>query len=212
MLFNSFEYLIFFPLVVALYFALPYRWRWAFLLAASYYFYMCWRVEYIFLIIASTLVNYYASIIMGRCSKKSSKVKYLVFSLIINLGLLFFFKYYNFFSENVNEVFSHFNIFYNLPEFNLLLPVGISFYTFQTIGYAVDVYKGKTDPETHLGKFALYVSFFPQLVAGPIERSTRLLPQFYKKMDFDSQRVTSGLRLILWGFFKKVVVADRLGI
>lgn len=212
MLFNSFEYIIFFPIVVAIYFALPHRWRWAFLLAASYYFYMCWRVEYIFLIIASTLVDYYAGLMMGKIREKRKRKKYLVLSIVINLGLLFSFKYLNFFTTSVNEAFHYFNIFHDIPLFKVLLPVGISFYTFQTLSYTIDVYRGRTKTEYHLGKFALYVAFFPQLVAGPIERSYRLLPQFNERKYIDYNRIVSGLKLMLWGFLKKVVVADRLGI
>jgi len=195
-----------------LYYALPHRWRWGLLLAASYYFYMCWRVEYIFLIIASTLVDYYAGIMMGKTTKKSKRKKYLVFSIVVNLGILISFKYLNFVSTNVNEVFNYFNIFHDIPIYSVLLPVGISFYTFQTLSYTIDVYRGRTKTEFHLGKFALYVSFFPQLVAGPIERSYRLLPQFYERKYLEYNRVISGLKLMLWGFVKKVVIADRLGI
>ncbi|MBC8432935.1 MAG: MBOAT family protein [Desulfobacterales bacterium] len=212
MSFNSFQFLIFFPSVVGLYFLIPYRFRWILLLAASYYFYMCWKVEYIFLIIASTMIDYFTGIMMGREEDKRKRKKYLIISLSGNLGLLFAFKYFNFFNDSFRTVFNEFNIFYNVSAFNVLLPVGISFYTFQTLSYAIDVYQGRKEPERHLGIFALYVSFFPQLVAGPIERSTRLLPQFYKKHDFDYRRVTFGLQLMLWGFFKKVVIADRLAV
>jgi len=182
------------------------------LLLASYYFYMCWKAEYVVLIMASTLVDYYAGIQMGRQDSKLKRRKYLILSLITNLGLLFSFKYANFFNSSFQTVLSHFNIFYDIPGFSLLLPVGISFYTFQTLSYSIDVYRGIRKPERHLGIFALYVSFFPQLVAGPIERSQRLLPQFYKKHEFDYQRVTSGLKLMAWGFFKKLVIADRVAV
>lgn len=212
MLFNSLQFVLFFPIVVFLYFTIPSRFRWIFLLAASYYFYMCWKLEYVLLIISSTLVDYFAGIQMGKTKLKARRKKYLVLSLCTNLGLLFFFKYFNFFSNSLNAVFSHYNIFYHAPSFKILLPVGISFYTFQTLSYTIDVYRGVREPEKHLGIFALYVAFFPQLVAGPIERSTRLLPQFFKKNDFDPQRLLDGLKLILWGFFKKMVVADRLAV
>lgn len=129
-----------------------------------------------------------------------------------NLGILFGFKYFNFFNDTLRSIFNYFNIFYGIPAFKALLPVGISFYTFQTLSYTIDVYRGKRKAEKHLGIFALYVAFFPQLVAGPIERSTRLLPQFYKNFDFDSDRVTDGLKLMLLGFFKKIVIADRLAL
>ncbi len=137
---------------------------------------------------------------------------FLILSLCSNLGLLFLFKYYTFFSQSLLALFDQFNIFYDLPAFDFLLPVGISFYTFQTLSYTIDVYRGKRKAEKHLGIFALYVAFFPQLVAGPIERSTRLLPQLFEKKKFDYQRVSDGLKLMLWGFFKKVVIADRLAI
>lgn len=210
MLFNSIEFIVFFPLVVAAYFALPGKFRWILLLIASYYFYMCWNYKYIILIVFSTLVDYFAAIYMAKAEKKSTKKILLAASLTSNLGLLFFFKYYNFFSENVDAVFAQFNIMKSMPVFDILLPVGISFYTFQTLSYTIDVYWGKKEPEKHLGIFALYVSFFPQLVAGPIERSTRLLPQFYKTYEFNYTRIKNGLILMAWGFFKKVVIADRL--
>jgi alginate O-acetyltransferase complex protein AlgI len=173
---------------------------------------MCWRPEYIILIIVSTLIDYYAAIQMGKYSEKAKKKKFLLLSLFSNLGLLFAFKYFNFFNNSFNELFDSFNIMYNVPTFNLLLPVGISFYTFQTLSYSIDVYKGKKEPEKHLGIFAVYVSFFPQLVAGPIERSTTLLPQFRKKISPNYNNITDGLKLMMWGFFKKIVIADRLAV
>ncbi len=212
MLFNSFQYLLFFPATILLYYSLPHRFRWQMLLAASYYFYMCWKPEYIILIVASTLIDYWAGLQMGNTREKRKRKKYLWLSLIANLGLLFSFKYFNFFNESAREVFNHFNMFYNVPYFDVLLPVGISFYTFQTLSYTIDVYRGVKGPEKHLGIFALYVSFFPQLVAGPIERSIHLLPQFKKQHSFDYDNFVGGLRLILWGMFKKVVIADRLSI
>lgn len=212
MLFNSFEFAIFFPLVVIGYFLLPPRFRWAFLLGASYYFYMCWKAEYLVLIVISTLIDYVAGLRMGKTTVRSRRKKYLLLSLVANLGILFTFKYANFFSESLRVALNQFNIFYDMPMFDLLLPVGISFYTFQSMSYTIDVYRGEQQPERHLGKFALYVAFFPQLVAGPIERSLRLLPQFDRVFKFDYERVVSGLRLMLWGFFKKLVIADRLAI
>lgn len=210
MLFNSLEFLIFFPVVVIIHFVLPYRYRWVFLLGASYYFYMCWRIEYIFLIITSTLVDYYAAIKIANSSTNSKQKKFLALSLLINFGILFTFKYFNFFNDSFGAFFKYFNIDYSIPGINVILPVGISFYTFQTLSYTLEVYQGKAKPEKHPGKFALYVAFFPQLVAGPIERPNRLLPQFYQKHQFDYQRVTDGLKLITWGFFKKLVIADNV--
>ncbi|MFW5795034.1 MAG: MBOAT family O-acyltransferase [Bacillota bacterium] len=212
MIFNSLQFIIFFIIVITAYFILKSKYRWILLLAASYYFYMSWNPAYIILIILSTVIDYYASLKMGEVEKKSQRRKYLILSLLVNLGLLFFFKYYNFFNNSFTTVLRNFNLSIGLPNFEFLLPVGISFYTFQTLSYTIDVYRGDKEPEKHFGIFALYVSFFPQLVAGPIERSTRLLPQFKKEFEFNSSRVTSGLQLMLWGYFKKVVVADRLAL
>ncbi len=212
MLFNSLHYLIFLPVVVTIFFLIPPGKRWVFLLAASYYFYMCWKVEYIFLILAATLINYFAGLQMGKIPDRAGRRKYLVLSVCASLAILFAFKYFNFFSESVRAVFQHFNIMVDVPFFKVLLPVGISFYTFQCLSYTISVYRGVHPPERHLGIFALYVAFFPQLVAGPIERSSHLLPQFYQTHRFEYDRVTSGIKLIMWGMFKKVVVADRVAI
>ncbi len=210
--FNSIQYFTFFLVVISIYFLLSHKYRWILLLCASYYFYMCWRVEYILLILGSTVVDYFAAIQMGKTTSASKRKIYLFLSLFINIGLLFSFKYFNFFNDSLRGVFNHYNIFYGVPAFNVMLPVGISFYTFQTLSYSIDVYKGEKEPEKHFGIFALYVAFFPQLVAGPIERSTRLLPQFLEKFSFDFVRVVDGCKRILWGLFKKVVIADRLAI
>lgn len=212
MLFNSFQYLLFFPAVTVFYFALPQRFRWVMLLGASYFFYMCWKPEYAVLIALSTLVDYWAALRMGRETERRERRKYLIASLVANLGLLFTFKYFNFFSSSLSSLIGQFGSAWNSPTLDILLPVGISFYTFQTLSYTIDVYRGERPPERHLGIFALYVSFFPQLVAGPIERSTRLLPQFFEKKGFEYGRAVEGLRLILWGLFKKVVIADRLAL
>ena len=212
MLFHSFAFLIFFPVAVAAYFLMPHRFRWAFLLAASYYFYMAWEPKYALLLMVSTVVDYAAALLIGRAQSKKKRRAYLGLSLASNLGLLFFFKYANFFIDTVEGVFSRFVPAFDAPSLSILLPVGISFYTFQTLSYTIDVYRGVRPPEKHFGIFALYVSFFPQLVAGPIERSTTLLPQFFRKVSFDYARVTDGLKLMLWGFFKKLVIADRAAI
>jgi len=215
MLFNSVEFLVFFPIVVAIYFVLTKRYRWAFLLLASYYFYASWKVEYLGLILASTAVDYYASLKMSEFDKRDDRKKYLYLSLAVNLGILFFFKYLTLFSNTTELFFDFIGVSANLPTVNLLLPVGISFYTFQTMSYSIDVFRGDREPERHLGQFALFVSFFPQLVAGPIERSANLLPQFEslkRRPAFDYDRITDGLRLMAWGMFKKIVIADRLAI
>ena len=182
------------------------------MLAGSYYFYMCWNWRYIALIIISTLIDYVAGLRMSALLERRKRLKYLLLSLLTNLGLLLTFKYFNFFSDSLNAGFSFLGMSVHIPYLNVLLPVGISFYTFQTLSYSIDVYRGKIEHERHLGIFALYVSFFPQLVAGPIERASRLLPQFYRKNNFDEARVVSGLRLMLWGLFKKIVVANRVAL
>lgn len=212
MQFNSIHFLIFFPIVVALYFSLPQRLRWILLLIASYYFYMCWKAEYVLLIIASTLIDYFAALKMGQYSTQQQKRPFLILSLVTNLGLLFAFKYFNFFNDSFRILSEQWNIMYSIPTLKVLLPVGISFYTFQTLSYSIEVYRGNQKPEQHLGVFAVYVAFFPQLVAGPIERSMNLLPQFKIKHQFDYEKVRSGLLLMLWGFFKKLVIADRMAI
>ncbi len=210
MLFNSFHFLLFLPLTVLLYFSLSYRFRWVLLLTVSYYFYACWKLEYLILIILSTLIDYYCGLKMSGETTKTKRLPFLYISLASNLGLLLFFKYANFLGENITLLLNQINISYTLPSFELLLPLGISFYTFQTISYSIDVYNEKIKAETHLGRFAVFVSFFPQLVAGPIERSQHLLPQFSKQLNFDSKSAKLGIQQMLWGFFKKLVIADNL--
>lgn len=210
MLFNSLQYLIFFPTVVGIYFLTPYKFRWIPLLISSYYFYMSWKPIYIVLIVATTVINYLTGLAIGKTDNKPRQKKYLIVSLISSLSILFLFKYFNFFNDSIRTVLDYFNIPFYLPRFRLLLPMGISFYTFQTLSYSIDVYRGTTKPEKHFGIFALYVTFFPQLVAGPIERSDNLLPQFREKHTFDYNLATDGLKLIAWGLFKKVVIADRI--
>jgi D-alanyl-lipoteichoic acid acyltransferase DltB (MBOAT superfamily) len=212
MLFNSLEFIAFFIFVAFGYFALPHRFRWILLLLASYFFYACWKPAYLVLILSSTLVTYGTGLMMGRLGERQKRRKYVAISLIVNLGLIFTFKYFNFFSHSITALLELTGAPYRIVTLDVLLPVGISFYTFQALSYTVDVYRGERAPERHLGVFALYVAFFPQLVAGPIERSTRLLPQFFEKMRFDYARVTEGLSLMLFGFFKKLVIADRLAI
>ena len=169
---------------------------------------MSWRVDYIVLLILSTLVDYYSAISISKTNKKYKKNFFLVISLCSNIGILVLFKYFTFINNSIGDLLDIFTIKFTPLELNVLLPLGISFYTFQTLGYTIDVYRGKKEPEKHLGIFACYVSFFPQLVAGPIERAKNLLPQFYEKHNFEYNRVTNGLKLMLWGFFKKLVIAD----
>jgi len=208
MLFNSFLFLLFFPLVCLVYFLLPFRWRNAFLLGASYYFYMNWEPVYALLIFISTLITWGAGLLMERYRPRKW---ILAFSLVSNLGILFLFKYFNFINDSVYELFSWLGIRWEVEGLQWLLPVGISFYTFQAVGYTIDVYRKTLPAEKNLLTYALFVSFFPQLVAGPIERATHLLPQFKVRHYFCPGNAVNGLKLILWGMFMKVVVADRIG-
>lgn len=212
MLFNSIDYLIFLPLVVVAFYLIPKRFRWILLLAASYFFYMFWRWEYVILLIISTMVDYVVAIKMSQALERKTRRMYLMISIATNLGLLFFFKYFNFFTENTVLFLEEFNIFVQYDFVQILLPVGISFYTFQTLSYTIDVYQRKAAAETHLGYFALYVSYFPQLVAGPIERSVRLIPQFKRNPKVTRDDIRYAINKILLGFFKKLVVADTLSL
>ncbi len=181
-------------------------------MTASYYFYMSWRPEYAILILGSTIIDYFAALKMSKYPDKKKRTPILLFSLFTNLGLLFTFKYFNFFSESFYHILKLYSHNATPFELNVLLPVGISFYTFQTLSYTIDVYRGDREPERHFGIFAVYVSFFPQLVAGPIERSTTLLPQFHKTFEPQYDNMKYGLQLAAWGMFKKVVIADRLAL
>ncbi len=210
MLFNSWQFAIFFPLVVLTYFLVAYRYRWALLLAASYFFYMCAIPEYAILLLSATSIDYWMGRAIAGANSQRMRLVCLLCSLTANLGTLFFFKYFNFFMDSLGGVTASLGLATELPHSSWLLPVGLSFYTFQTMSYSIDIYRGHLQPERHFGRFALYVSFFPQLVAGPIERSTNLLPQFRENFDFDYERVVGGLKLMAWGLFKKIVIADQL--
>ena len=211
MLFNSMHFVVFFTIIVALYFSIPQRYRWILLLTGSYYFYMCWKLEYIILIFLSTVIDYICGLQIYHAKSKILKKNFLFLSLSFNLGLLFTFKYFNFFNDSLRAAFDVINVTVYLPHLNVLLPVGISFYTFQTLSYTIEIYRGNMKPERHFGIFALFVSFFPQLVAGPVERANHLIPQLKKQNSFDSERIKDGLRLMVWGFYKKIVVADSVG-
>ena len=209
MLFNSIDFIFFLPIVIISYYAMNAKYRWALLLAASYYFYMSWKLEYVVLILISTLVDYYCGIQMGKRESKRKRRPFLLLSLAANLGLLMGFKYFNFFSQTATDIAQSFSIPIHFPIMDFLLPVGISFYTFQTLSYSIDVFRGNQKPERNLGYFALYVSFFPQLVAGPIERFSRLAPQLKKHHTFNYENLKFGARLILFGLFIKMVGADN---
>ncbi len=211
MLFNSFRFLIFFPCVFLLYYILPFRFRKFMLLAASWYFYMCWKPEFIVLLLLSTLVDYFCGLgIEKRRQAGRPAGAVLAVSLAMNLGLLFFFKYMNFFGQTLTNLCRAVSIPVSLPVLDIILPVGISFYTFQTLSYTIDVYRGKMAAERDFTTFALFVSFFPQLVAGPIEKASSLLPQLREERPFSYDSAAYGLKLMAWGFFKKLVIADRL--
>lgn len=188
----------------------PHRFRWVLLLAASYFFYMYWRPEYALLLLFSTIVDYWAAIRMHTGGKKTRQL-YLWISVASNLSLLGAFKYLDTLQDVLRDAFAFMDFSLQTPALDILLPVGISFYTFQTLSYTIDVYRKRREPERHFGIFALYVSFFPQLVAGPIERSTRLLPQFHQRQAFSWQQIIDGGRLVIWGLFKKVILADTVG-
>ena len=210
MIFNSLEFLIFFPLVLLGYFLLPKRMKWVFLLAASYFFYMIWNPPLIFLILFTTLVSYIGGIRIERSSKKSVRNFWLIATLVTSLGVLFFFKYFNFLADSAVSLVNLFGAEMDFVALRLILPVGISFYTFQTLSYVIDVYRGGIKAETHFGWYALFVSFFPQLVAGPIERPDNLLPQLKEDHHLEAENAYFGLRKMAVGFFKKIVVADLL--
>lgn len=210
MLFNSLPFLIFFPCVFLLYYALPFRFRKYMLLIASYYFYMCWKPEFIVLILFSTVVDYFCALGMVRYPQRKKLL--LGVSLTMNLGLLFSFKYLNFFSSSLTALCRTISIPFSAPVLDIILPVGISFYTFQTLSYTLDVYKGKLTPERDFATFALFVSFFPQLVAGPIEKASNLLPQLKAEHKFSYENAAWGAKLMVWGFFKKMVIADQLAV
>lgn len=228
MLFNSLDFLIFFPIVVLLYYAIPHKFRYLWLLAASYYFYMCWNPKYIVLLMISTVITYGAGLLIARAQKKHSDENgnpdkagmvqskiWVAFSMISNLSILIFYKYFEFLINSifpVIEALSPQQVELARPGFDILLPVGISFYTFQALGYTIDVYRGDVKAERNLFRYAVFISFFPQLVAGPIERSANLLHQFEEKHHFQFEQARDGLLMMLWGFFQKLVVADRVAI
>ncbi|WP_046745287.1 MBOAT family O-acyltransferase [Kordia zhangzhouensis] len=211
MLFNSIAFLVFLPIVfIAYWFVFKQRKAQNIvILIASYYFYGCWDWRFLSLIILSTLVDYLIGIQLQKNEVAKKRKQLLWISILMNLGMLGVFKYYNFFMANWIELLNSLGIQAEQSSLHIILPVGISFYTFQTLSYTIDVYKKKLEPTKDLIAFASFVSFFPQLVAGPIERASNLLPQFHKNCVFDYEKAASGIRLMIWGFFKKIVVADN---
>jgi len=220
MLFNSFQFLMFFPIVAIVYYVIPSKWRYLWLLAASYYFYMGWNPKYALLLLFTTVVTYVSGLVLDRITgsniETSLKTRFrkitVAFSFICNLGVLFFFKYLDFAAGIICKILGLVNINLSYSSLNILLPVGISFFTFQSLSYTVDVYRGEIYTEKNFFRYALYVSFFPQLVAGPIERSKNLLKQLAKPAKFDFNKAKDGLLLMLWGYFLKLLIADRIAI
>ncbi len=209
MLFNSFEFCcIFFPLVTALYFLLPHRFRWMLLLAASCWFYMAFVPVYILILAFTIAVDYVSAILIERSQGRRRK-GWLTASIVANVGVLAVFKYWNFLNQNIGAVFEGMGWSYGVPDLGLLLPIGLSFHTFQSLSYTIEVFRGRQPAERHAGLFALYVMFYPQLVAGPIERPMNLLRQLHLRFEVDYDRIVGGLKQMLWGFFKKLVIADR---
>jgi alginate O-acetyltransferase complex protein AlgI len=211
MLFNSLAFLCFFIVVSTTYFILPHKARWLWLLVASCYFYMSFIPVYILILGFTIVIDYFAGIYLEKETGKIRKY-FLVASLIANIGILAVFKYYNFFIDNINEIGHVWGVQRQWPLLGIVLPIGLSFHTFQAMSYTIEVYRGNQKAERHFGIYALYVMFYPQLVAGPIERPQNLLHQFKERHEFDYFRVVAGLKLMLWGLFKKVVIADRLSL
>ncbi len=212
MLFNSVYFLYFFIVVTTLFFLLPHKIRWLLLLSASCFFYMFFKPEYILILAFTIVIDYYAGIFIEKQSEKEKRKKYLVISLLANIGVLAVFKYYNFINSNITGLFNLFDSQNPIPYLNIILPIGLSFHTFQAMSYTIEVYRGNQKAEKHFGIYALYVMFYPQLVAGPIERPQNILHQFYKKNEFSFDNALLGTNLIIMGLFKKMVIADRLAV
>ncbi|OBX24354.1 MULTISPECIES: MBOAT family O-acyltransferase [Bizionia] len=212
MLFNSIDFAIFLPIIFGLYWFVTHKnlkLQNALIVVASYFFYGLWDWRFLSLILFSTLVDFGVGLALNKEKHQTKRLLLLWTSILVNIGFLGFFKYYNFFLDNFVATFSFFGNNIQANSLNIILPVGISFYTFQTLSYSIDVYKRKLQPTTNFVAFAAFVSFFPQLVAGPIERATNLLPQFLNKREFNYSKSVDGLRQILWGLFKKIVIADN---
>jgi len=212
MLFNSLQFAIFLPVVFVIYYYLPHKFRWIMLLVASCIFYMAFIPYYILILAVTISVDYFAAIKIEGEKEKEKKKLYLIISIISTCLVLFVFKYYDFFISNFNQIGSLIHWNYSIDALKIILPIGLSFHTFQGLSYVIEVYRGKQKAEKSFGIYSLYVMFFPQLVAGPIERPQNLLHQFYQEHKFDYEKITSGLKKIAWGLFKKVVIADRIAL
>lgn len=210
MLFNSIQYGVFLPIVFLIYWMIPHKYRWVLLLLSSYYFYMSWNPVYVLIILGITVVSYVCGLLVEKAPDIVHKRVYMLIAVVIAIAVIFVFKYFNFVSTSITELLGLFTIELSPVTIRLLLPVGISFYTFQTISYVIDIYKGDIRAERHFGLYATYVSFFPQLVAGPIERTDRLLPQIKEEKVFDEEMASYGIKRMLIGYFKKIVIADTV--
>ena len=210
MLFNSLDFLFYFVFVTTAYFLFPHKYRWILLLASSCYFYMSFVPAYILILLFTIITGYLAGIYME--TRPHKKRTFFLAGLIVNIGVLAFFKYFNFLNENLGFMLGGVGMKNPVPYLNIILPIGLSFHTFQEMSYLIEVYRGKQKAERHFGIFSVYVMFYPQLVSGPIERPQNLLHQFFEKHNFSYQDLTEGLKLMLWGLFKKIVIADRLAI
>ncbi len=209
MLFNSVDFILFFIAFYALYLIINIKHRNKYLLLGSYFFYGCWNWKFLFLLLASTIVDYYCGHKIYKSDDQKKRKQILILSVFFNLGVLGVFKYYNFFTSSIVVLLESLGLQSNMSSLNVILPVGISFYTFQTMSYTIDIYRGKLKPVKGFLDLALFVSFFPQLVAGPIERAVNLIPQILGKHEITKQKIKTGLYLILWGFYKKIFIADR---
>ena len=210
MVFNSLSFIVFILVFFSVYSVLRGRSRFYFILISSYFFYGWWDYRYLGLILVSTFIDYSAAIGIQRESRDARRRLYLILSIVTNLGILFTFKYFNFFSDSLHTMLQHVGMEADAVTVNVLLPVGISFYTFQSMSYTIDVFRGRIDCERDFMTFAIYVSFFPQLVAGPIERAATLIPQIRRLRGPSPDQVREGMFLILWGYFLKVFVADNM--
>ena len=212
MLFNSLSFLIFFPVITLLFFLLPHKFRWILLLLASSFFYMFFKPIYILILLSTIIIDYYAGIKIEEGRDKKKKKLFLVISIIANIGVLAVFKYFDFINQNITDLLVECGFKNPIPFLNILLPIGLSFHTFQAMSYTIEVYRGNQKSERHFGIYALYVMFYPQLVAGPIERPQNIIHQFKEPKRFEYSNVSAGLKLMIFGFFKKLVIADNLAV
>ncbi|MDB5011763.1 MAG: rane bound O-acyl transferase family protein [Mucilaginibacter sp.] len=212
MVFNSLQFFLFYIIVTVGYYLLPHRFRWLLLLLVSCYFYMAFVPIYILILAGTIIIDYFAGIYLEKIADQKKRKRFLILSIVTNVGILCVFKYYNFFAANINDLADSAHITGQLFYLKILLPIGLSFHTFQAMSYTIEVYRGNQKAEKHFGIYALYVMFYPQLVAGPIERPQNVLHQFHEEHRFNFENIKSGLMQMAFGLFKKVVIADRISI